>query len=138
MINGRYKHSATTEKVIGCAMNVHNTLGNGFQEIIYQRALALEMTNAGIWFAREVEMTIHYSGREIGTRRADFLVEDNVLVELKAVLRLEDVHMAQALNYLEAYKLEIGLLINFGAKRLEFRRLTNERKLRAQEAKRRS
>lgn len=104
-------------------MKVHNTLGNGFQEVIYQRALAIELGKAGIEFAREVEMPIHYGEQEIGTRRADFLIEGKILVELKALTQLEDVHLAQALNYLEAYKLEVGLLINFGGKRLEFRRL---------------
>ena len=123
MIKEEYKYSAITEKIIGCAMKVHNTLGNGFQEVIYQRALAIELGKTGIDFAREVEMPIHYDEQEIGTRRADFLVEEKILVELKALTQLEDVHLAQAINYLEAYKLEIGLLINFGSKRLEFRRL---------------
>ncbi len=138
MINEEYKYSAITEKVIGCAMEVHNALGNGFQEVIYQRALAMEMDVAGLQFAREVEMPVHYREHEIGTRRADFLVEGKVLVELKARTLLEGVHLAQAINYLEAYKLEIGLLINFGSKRLEFKRLTNERKLKRQEDERRS
>lgn len=129
MIKEEYKFSAITEKVIGCAMKVHSTLGNGFQEVIYQRALAIEMGKAGIEFAREVEMPIHYDEQEIGTRRADFLIDEKILVELKALTHLEDVHIAQVLNYLEAYKLEIGLLLNFGSKRLEFKRLTNERKL---------
>ncbi|MCL4509943.1 MAG: GxxExxY protein [Bacteroidetes bacterium] len=135
MIKKEYKYSAITEKIIGCAMKVHNTLGNGFQEVIYQRALAIKLSNAGIDFAREVEIPIHYDGQEIGTRRADFLVDGKVLVELKALTSLEDVHLAQCLNYLEAYGLEIGLLINFGAKRLEFRRLTNELKLQAKQHK---
>jgi len=136
MIKEQYKHSDITEKIIGCAMKVHNTLGNGFQEVIYQRALAIELSNAGVEFAREVEMPIHYGGEEIGTRRADFVVDGKIMVELKAITSLEDVHLAQALNYLEAYNLEIGLLINFGSKRLEFKRLTNERKLKAQQAAR--
>ncbi|MGO9481703.1 MAG: GxxExxY protein [Candidatus Kryptoniota bacterium] len=134
MIKEEYKFSAITEKIIGCAMKVHSTLGNGFQEVIYQRALAIELSNAGIDFLREVEMPIHYAGEEIGTRRADFVVDGKIMMELKALIALEDVHLAQALNYLEAYNLEIGLLINFGAKRLEFKRLTNERKLQAQQA----
>ncbi len=137
MIKEEYKYSEITEKIIGCAMKVHSTLGNGFQEVIYQRALAIELSNAGIEFAREVEMPIHYGGEEIGTRRADFVVEGKILVELKALIELQDVHLAQALNYLEAYQLEVGLLINFGSKRLEFRRLTNERKLKARQADRR-
>ena len=110
-------------------MKVHSTLGNGFQEVIYQRALEIEMEKWGLSFARELEMNIFYDGIEIGTRRVDFLVEEKVMVELKALTKLEDVHLAQALNYLEAYKLETGLLINFGTKSLEFRRVTNEYKL---------
>ncbi len=129
MIKEEYKYSAITEKIIGCAMKVHTVLGNGFQEVIYQRALAIELGNAGLEFAREVEMQIFYEGEDIGTRRVDFLVEGKVLAELKALTKLEDVHLAQALNYLEAFDLEIGLLLNFGGKKLEFKRLTNERKL---------
>lgn len=112
-----------TYRIIGCAQRVHATLGNGFQEVIYQRALAIEMRKADLSFARELEMPIHYDGEEIGTRRVDFLVENNVLVELKAHTKLEDVHLAQGLNYLVAYKLDLGLLINFGAKSLEVKRL---------------
>jgi GxxExxY protein len=129
MVNEKYKHSDVTGKIIGCAMKVHTTLGNGFQEVIYQRCLAIEMEKQGLGFARELEMIIHYEGVEVGTRRVDFLVEDKIIVELKALSVLEDVHLAQALNYLEAYKLETGLLINFGARSLEFKRITNERKL---------
>lgn len=129
VVNEKYKHSDVTGKIIGCAMKVHSTLGNGFQEVIYQRCVAIEMEKQGLSFARELEMTIHYEGVEVGTRRVDFLVENKIMVELKALSMLEDVHLAQALNYLEAYKLETGLLINFGARSLEFKRVTNERKL---------
>ena len=122
-INQQYKHSELTGCIIGCAMEVHKTLGNGFQEVIYQRALAIEMNNAGINYSRELEMDIFYKGHDIGGRRVDFLVEDIIMVELKAIIKLEDVHLAQAINYLEAYKLEVGLLINFGAKSLEFKRV---------------
>jgi GxxExxY protein len=118
-----YKHSDVTYKIIGAAMKVHSTLGCGFQEVIYQRALAIEMPKSGLCFQRELEMPIYYDGMEIGTRRVDFLVEDKVMVELKALNKLEDVQLAQAINYLEAYKLEIGLLLNFGSKSLEYRRL---------------
>ena len=127
MIKGEYKYSALTEKIIGCAMQVHRTLGNGFQEVIYQRALAIEMNIAGIAFSREFEMPIFYRGEQIGTRRVDFLVEGVISVELKAITKLEDVHFAQAINYLEAYNLEIGLLINFGEVSLNFKRLTNKK-----------
>lgn len=106
-------------------MKVHSTLGNGFQEVIYQRALAIEMEKQGLGFAREMEMTIYYEGIDIGTRRVDFFVENTIMVELKAVIKLEDVHLAQAMNYCEAYNLPIGLLINFGARSLEFKRVYN-------------
>ncbi len=109
-------------------MKVHNSLGNGFQEVIYQRALAIEMQNQGLSFQRELEMPVFYSEEEIGTRRVDFLVEEKVMVELKALTKLEDVHLAQAINYLEAYHLEVCLLLNFGSKSLEFRRLLNTKK----------
>ncbi|MHB8206664.1 GxxExxY protein [Mucilaginibacter sp.] len=121
------KHKELTEKVIGCAMKVRNTLGNGFQEVIYQRALEIEFRKAGLGYAREMEMTIFYDGEDIGTRRVDFFVEDVVMVELKALISLEDVHIAQAMNYVEAYKMEIGLLINFGSKSLQFKRVHNNK-----------
>jgi GxxExxY protein len=124
-------HEELTKKIIGCAMEVHNRLGNGFQEVIYQRALQIEMNLAGLAFAREMEMTIFYREAEIGTRRVDFFVEGKVMVELKALIRLEDAHLAQAMNYLEAYKMEIGLLINFGAKSLEFKRVHNNKMMRS-------
>jgi GxxExxY protein len=108
-------------------MEVHKRLGNGFQEVIYQRALAIEMLMAGIQIQREFEMPIFYREKQIGTRRVDFLIEDIVSVELKAIIKLEDVHLSQAINYLEAYNLEIGLLINFGEKSLNFNRLTNKK-----------
>ena len=123
MIKEEYKYSDITEKIIGCAMIVHNKLGNGFQEVIYQRALAIEMTSHYLDFIREMVMPIYYDVEEIGTRRVDFFVEDKIMVELKAVTQLEKVHLAQALNYLEAYDMEIGLLINFGETRLKSHRL---------------
>jgi len=110
-------------------MKVHSALGNGFQEVIYQRALQIEMENQGLCFNREMEMPIFYEGIQIGTRRVDFFVEEKIMVELKAVTLLEKIHLAQALNYLEAYKMEIGMLVNFGNTRLEFKRLTNQHKL---------
>ena len=117
-----------TYKIIGCAMKVHSTLGNGFQELIYQRALAVEFEKQGIRFDREVEMPIFYEERNIGSRRADFLVQEILLIELKALIQLEDVHLAQGLNYLVAYKLEKGLLINFGARSLQVKRLRRPRR----------
>jgi len=119
------KHEEITRKIIGCAMKVHGTLGNGFQEVIYQRALAIEMEKQSLSFKREMEMTIFYEGFDIGTRRVDFFVEENIMVELKALIKLDDVHLAQAMNYCQAYKLPIGLLINFGSKSLEFKRVYN-------------
>jgi GxxExxY protein len=129
MIKEQYKHSEITKRIIGCAMKVHSTLGNGFQEVVYQRALAIEMDKQGLSFKREMEMDIYYDNVHIGTRRVDFFVEDKIMVELKALVNLEQVHLAQALNYLEAYKIEIGLLINFGSPSLQFKRLTIEKKL---------
>ncbi len=119
------KHKEITEKIIGASFEVHKFLGNGFQEVIYQRALAWEMRQKNLNFQREIEQQIFYKEliAPIGTRRADFVVENKVLVELKAVKELDDVHLAQTLNYLKAYKLEIGLLINFGGKSLVFKRL---------------
>lgn len=121
------KYSEITEKIIGCAFKVHSTLGNGFQEVIYQRALEIELTKCGLSFVREFEMPVYYDGVQIGTRRVDFLVDKKISVELKAIIKLEDVHLAQAMNYLEAYNLDIGLLINFGSKSMEFKRLTNKK-----------
>ena len=123
MSNLKYKD--ITEKIIGASFQVHSFLGNGFQEVIYQRALAWEMSQKNLQYNREIEQHIYYKDlpQPIGTRRADFVVEGKVLVELKAIKELEDVHLAQALNYLKAYKLEIGLLINFGSKSLTFKRL---------------
>ena len=119
------QHKDITEKIIGASFEVHKFLGNGFQEVIYQRALAWELEQAGLKYAREIEQDIFYKGlpEPIGTRRADFVVEEKVLVELKARVQLEDIHLAQTLNYLKAYKLRVGLLINFGSKSLTFKRL---------------
>ena len=127
MIKEEYKYSELTSRIIGCAMTVHTILGNGFQELIYQRALAIEFNLHGISFEREKEMPIFYKKEHIGTRRVDFLVEEIISVELKATTALTDINLAQAINYLEAYDLEIGLLINFGAKSLEFRRIINKK-----------
>ena len=126
-IKEQYKYSDITAKVIGCAIEVHKILGNGFQEVIYQRALEKEFMLLGIPFLREFEMPIFYKKEQIGTRRVDFLVREVVSIELKAITQLEDVHLAQAINYLEAYNLEIGMLINFGAKSLQFKRLINSK-----------
>lgn len=121
------KYKELTHRIIGCAMEVHNFLGNGFQEVIYQRCLALELEIQGISCAREVEIPIFYKGTHVGTRRVDFLIEGIIPTELKAVIRMDDMHLSQGLNYLEAFKMETGLLINFGAKRLEYKRLFNQK-----------
>jgi GxxExxY protein len=121
------KYSDITGRIIKASMQVHNSLGNGFQEVIYQRALAIEMNLENLSFAREFEMPIFYREQHIGTRRVDFLVEDKISVELKAIIKMEEVHFAQAINYLEAYNLEVGMLINFGATRLEFHRFENKK-----------
>ena len=121
----QFKYTDITEKILGASFEVHKFLGNGFQEVIYQRALAFELNKLQLSFVREIEQDIFYKDLEepIGTRRADFVVEGKILVELKAISQLEDVHLAQTLNYLKAYKLEVGLLINFGSKSLGYKRL---------------
>jgi GxxExxY protein len=116
-----------TYKIIVCAMKVHNTSGNGFQEVNYQRCLAIELQKEGIDFQREVEQEIYYEGHNVGTRRADFIIDNSIVVELKAVIKLEDVHLAQAKNYLTAYNFDIGLLINFGATSLEYKKVFHNR-----------
>lgn len=119
------KYKEITERIIGAAMKVHSTLGNDFQEIIYQRAMALQMDEDRISFIRECNMTIYYLNKPIGDRRVDFFVEDKICVELKAIADLEPVNFTQARNYLEAFNMEVGLLINFGSTSLQFKRLTN-------------
>src|SRR5690554_5565914 len=121
MIDNKYKYSELTGQIIGCAMEVHRYLGNGFQEVVYQRALSIELKIQGISHIREKEMPLQYKGYDIGKRRVDFFIEDKIMLELKAVKELEDVHLAQAINYLEAYGMEIGLLINFGNTSLQFK-----------------
>ncbi|MDA3940849.1 MAG: GxxExxY protein [Spirochaetia bacterium] len=121
------KYGDLTHKIIGCAIEVHKTLGNGFQEVIYQRALAIEFKYADVEFEREKEMTICYRDLHIGTRRVDFFIAKSIMVEIKSVINLEDVHLAQAMNYVEAYNMEIGLLINFGSKSLQFKRVHNNK-----------
>jgi GxxExxY protein len=122
-----YKYSDITEKVIRACMTVHSTLGNGFQEVIYQRALAIEFELIGLSFEREFSMKINYHENHIGDRRVDFLVDGKISVELKALVKLENVHLAQAMKYLEAYNLEVGMLINFGSNSLEWKRLFNKK-----------
>ena len=123
------KHKELTHQIIGLAMKVHSTIGMGFQEVIYQRCLKIEFENNEVLFVREFEMPVMYDGIQVGTRRVDFFVDDKVMVEIKAVSELMDVHLAQAKNYLEAYELETGLLINFGSPSLEFKRLFNKKGL---------
>lgn len=119
------RYEELTKKVIGAAMEVHKCLGNGFQEVVYQRALSIEMNLQNIAHEREKEISLQYKGHDIGTRRVDFFVEGKIMVEIKALINLEDVHLAQAMNYVEAYNMEIGLLLNFGAKSLQFKRVHN-------------
>ena len=124
---GEYKFSDITEKIIGGSMKVHASLGNGFQEVICQRALGIELEEMKVAFKRELEMPIYYKGRNIGERRVDFFVEEKIMVEIKAIINLENVHLAQAKNYLEAYNIQVGLLINFGSQSLQFKRLENSK-----------
>ena len=119
----KYKYADITRLIIGCAMSVHNQLGNGFQELIYHKALAIEMKKQGLQFLDEVPVSIFYDKIEIGKRRVDFLVEKVIPVEIKAVKLLDNINLSQAINYLEAYKMEVGLLINFGSIRLDFHRI---------------
>ncbi|MFZ7115798.1 MAG: GxxExxY protein [Bacteroidota bacterium] len=129
MIDETYKYSEMTGQIIGLAMEVHKHLGNGFQEVIYQRALEFEFAKNQIKFDREFKMPIIYKGEKIGARRVDFLINKIISVEIKAVIQLEPVHLAQAMNYLEAYNLEVGLLLNFGAQSLQIKRLLNRKKV---------
>lgn len=122
-----YKYKEITEKIIGAAMKVHAALGNGFQEVIYQRALEIEMEESGLKFARELSMPVYYKSRQIGERRVDFFVEEKIMVEIKAIIQLENVHLAQAKNYLEAYNMQVGLLLNFGSISLQFKRIENQK-----------
>ncbi len=122
-------YEGLTKRIIGCAMRVHSKIGNGFQEVIYQRALAIEMRDGGLTFEREKEMEIFYKNHNIGTRRVDFFVEGVIMVELKALISIDDNHLSQAMNYVEAYCMTIGLLINFGSKSLEFKRVHNNKLL---------
>ena len=121
------QHEDLTHKIIGCAMKVHSVLGNGFPEVIYQRALAIELEKQGLKFGREIEMTIFYDEVEIGRRRVDFFIEDKIMVELKAIAILDDSHLSQLINYLEAYNLPLGLLVNFGSKSMTFKRVYNSK-----------
>jgi GxxExxY protein len=123
MIKNEYPDSELTGKIIGCAMEVHKHLGNGFQEVVYQRALSYELNLQGLSHEREMEMPLKYKGFDIGKRRVDFFIMNKIMLEIKAVIQLEDVHLAQAINYLEAYHMDIGLLINFGNTSLQFKRV---------------
>ena len=125
-INAQYS-SDLTEKIIKCATEVHKFLGNGFQEAVYRQALAIEFELRNVLFEREFEMPLYYKGEQIGTRQVDFFVDDKIMVEIKAISQLEEVHVAQAINFLEAYNKDMGLLINFGSKNLDFKSITNKK-----------
>jgi len=127
IVNTDYKYSELTGRIIGCAIEVHNELGPGFQEKFYHRALEIEMSLQGISYVSEYENTVFYKGEYLGRRRSDFLVEDKISVEIKAVSEMDDGDLCQAINYLEAYRLEVGLLINFGGPRLVYKRLINSK-----------
>jgi GxxExxY protein len=127
MIKKEYKYSDITEKIIGCALRVHQRMKNGYPELIYQKCLIIEFRKLALSFQNEIELPIFYEDIHVGRRRVDFLIENKVVVELKALSQLTDAHFAQALNYLEAMNLEVGLLINFGSKSLEVKRLVNSK-----------
>ena len=116
------RHNALTREVIGCAMRVYGALGSGFPENIYHRSLALELARTGLAFEQEIHLPVFYPDTQVGARRVDFLIESVVLVELKALAELTSLHYAQIINYLKAYRLEVGLLINFGEQSLHFKR----------------
>jgi GxxExxY protein len=121
----QFKYEDITKNIIGAAMKVHSILGNGFQEVIYQRTLEIEIRKLGLQFVREFNMPIYYDAEQIGERRVDFFVEGVISVEIKAREVLEKGHYSEARNYLEVYNLEVGLLLNFGGISLEFKRLEN-------------
>ncbi len=125
MIDSKYKYSDITEKIIGCSFNVHKQLGNGFPEVIYHRCLEIEFNKSGLKYKTESGVPIYYDNIEVGKRRADFVVEDNVLLEIKAMQTIEDICVSQTLNYLKAFNLEVGLLVNFGEKSLKVKRFIN-------------
>ncbi|MBD0284255.1 MAG: GxxExxY protein [Flavisolibacter sp.] len=127
MFMAEFKYKEIAEEIIGAAMRVHAALGNGFQEVIYQRALEIELEDTGLRFVREFNMPVFYKNKQIGERRVDFFVEEKIMVELKAITQLENVHLAQAKNYLEAYNMGVGLLINFGSISLQFKRIENSK-----------
>jgi GxxExxY protein len=127
IVKSEYKYSEITGKILASAFEVFNTIGCGFTESVYHRSLVIEFNNRNIQFHSEYELPIFYKNQKVGARRADFLIEKVVTVEIKAVSKLEDVHLAQAINYLEAFNIEIGMLINFGAKSLEYKRLANSK-----------
>lgn len=123
----REEQNKITHNIIGSAIEVHRTLGNGFQEIVYQRALSVELDLRNIEYQREFEMPLYYKGFDVGGRKLDFLILGAIPVEIKAISNLEDVHLAQAIKYIEAYNLETGLLINFGSNRLQYKRIYNKK-----------
>jgi GxxExxY protein len=125
LLRSELKYQDITEKIIGAAMKFHAALGNGFQEVIYQRSLEIELKYSGLKLEREFNMKVYYRSEEIGERRVDFYIENKIMVEIKAITRLENVHLAQGKNYLEAYNMDVGLLTNFGNTSLEFKRLEN-------------
>lgn len=116
------EYNELTHAVIGCAMTVHRKLGRGFPEVVYQRALAIELFKQGLRAEREIDLPIYYDNEKVGSRRADFFVENKVLVEMKALEAIVPAHHVQLINYLEAFKIPVGLLLNFGASSLEFKR----------------
>jgi GxxExxY protein len=127
-VDSRYPLSALTSKIIAAAQEVHRFLGPGFEEVIYQRALAKELPAHGLEYEREVWMDVTYKGEKVGRKRVDFVIGDDsgdVMVEIKAKSVLEPVDFVQALSYLKASGYKVGLLFNFGGERLAIKRLAN-------------
>ena len=121
------KYADISEKIIGSAMTVHRKMKAGYSELIYSRCLAIEFDKINLSYKKELELPIYYNDAVVGRRRVDFMVEEKIVVELKAIAELTDKELNQALNYLENHRQEIGLLINFGAKSLQFKRIINSK-----------
>jgi GxxExxY protein len=121
------KYSEVTEKIIKAAFKVHSAIGPGFPEVIYQRALAIELKEMGLKCESEINRDVYYYEHKVGSRRLDLFVEDKVLLELKAIRETDNYEINQIINYLKVFKLEVGLLLNFGKASLEIKRFVNSK-----------
>lgn len=119
----RFLFEDLTSKIIGAAINVHKELGSAYEEKIYQRALQIEFQKIGIKSIREQEVNIQYSGIEVGKKKLDFVVEHKIIIELKKADEINNVHIAQVASYLQALRLKLGLILNFGLSKLQIKRV---------------